>query len=602
MDGALKGDNAPAIRDYALIGDCQGLALVSDSGAIDWCCVPRPDSGSCFGRLLDHEIGGTFRVSPTASSRVERRYIEDTLVLETTFHTDTGVIRLIDCMALGSESAGPRLIRAVEGVEGRVSIDVLISPRLEYGALRPWIRSHDGGVFTAIGGPTGLVFSGSIDLRQVGPHDLMGQATLTKGDRHTLSMTYSAPDQIVEDPPSDLLDQGWEEVERTIAFWSAWAGSSDSQRQRSAAIRSAVVLKALSYSPTGAFVAAATTSLPEAMGGVRNWDYRYSWVRDSAFAARALLQLGFRDEATRFRGFVERSAAGSADDLQPMYGVGGEIRLPEVELDFLDGYRGSRPVRVGNAAFPQRQLDLYGYLLDLAWRWQLHGVTPSQAYWEFLVTIVDAACERWTKPDRGIWEVRGEPQHFVHSKVMCWSAVDSGLRLADELGVVAPVGRWEETRAAMQHSIESRGYDESRGVFVRAYESGDLDTALLLLPWVGFVDFDDERMIRTTDEIQVTLGHRGLLRRYTADDGIDGDEGTFVACTFWLAECFARQGRLDKATESFDLGINTANDLGLFSEEYDPVGNEMLGNFPQAMSHFSHITALCAIEEARARL
>ncbi|MGA7097437.1 MAG: glycoside hydrolase family 15 protein [Acidimicrobiia bacterium] len=597
MSTEVRAQGPPSIGDYALIGDSRGVALVSNVGAIDWCCLPRPDSGSCFGRLLDRDKGGTLSISPTGEFTTERKYLADTLVLETVFRTDEGSIRLLDCIAVDDRDTGPRLIRAIEGIEGEVDVDVVVSPRFEYGALKPWIREHPGGAFTAIGGPTGLVISGSVPLRLRDRHDLAAEILVKNGDRLGLTVSYAPPDRLDPEPPPKPAGEEWESIERTIDFWGAWVDSSDSETTTSQVRRSAIILKALSFAPTGAFIAAATTSLPEAVGGIRNWDYRYSWVRDSAFAARALIELGFRDEATKFRQFVERSAAGSADDLQPMYGVGGEIRLPEMDLGFLDGYRGSRPVRIGNAAFPQRQLDLYGYLLDLAWRWQRHGVPPSEPYWEFLVTIVDAACQRWSEPDRGIWEVRGDPQHFVHSKVMCWSAVDCGLRLADALGFTAPIDRWMDARTALRESIESRGFDEKRGVFVRSYDGGDLDAALLLIPWVGFVAFDDERMINTTDEIRATLGQRGLIRRYTAADGLEGEEGAFVACTFWLAECLARQGRLEEARQSFEAAMSTGNDLGLFSEEYHATGGEMLGNFPQAMSHFSHITASCAIQE-----
>lgn len=593
----------PSIADYALIGDCHGSALVSMQGSIDWCCMPRPDSGACFGRLLDGDRGGSWLIGPEGECEITRRYLDDTLVLETTFHTEEGTVRLIDFMAMPVEGDRHRIVRVVQGVEGTVPVRVKLSPRLEYGALKPWIRSHDDGVHSAIGGTTGLVISGTIELSQEGRHDLAGEILVGEEDKHVLCVAYASPERIDPNPPDGLIVTDFSTLDDTTNWWREWVGGASPEKGgHPAARRSGIVLKALSYDPTGAFVAAPTTSLPESEGGERNWDYRYSWVRDSTFAARALIELGFEDAATGFRRFVERSAAGSADELQPMYGVGGEIRIPELELDYLSGYRGSRPVRIGNAAFPQRQLDLYGYLLDLAWRWHRQGVTPSQPYWAFLTDLVDTACERWTQPDRGIWEVRGDPEHFVHSKVMCWSAVDCGLRLAEKLDLEAPVERWEESRQALRHSIESRGYDADRGVYVRAYDSGDLDAALLLLPWVGFVGFDDEAMVRTTDEIQTTLGHRGLIRRYSAADGLEGEEGTFVACTFWLAECLARQGRLDEAHRSFDRAVETGNDLGLFSEEYDASKSQMLGNFPQAMSHFSHITALCAIEEVEAAL
>jgi GH15 family glucan-1,4-alpha-glucosidase len=599
LDQPTTWDRRTPIRDYALIGDCHGSALVSTSGSIDWCCMPRFDSGSCFGALLDPDIGGRWLITPEVEYTTSRRYLEDTMVLETVFQTDDGVLRLTDCMVADGNGAPHRIVRKLEGVVGTVPVAVVISPRLAYGALKPWIRQLDSGAFTVIGGDTGLIVSAGMPLHLEDRHDLLGSLVIGEGDRHLISMAYAPPEKLDPEPSGTILQGDDEErLQGTIDWWRSWVDGRKTPRGGTDAARSALILKALSYTPTGAFVAAATTSLPESPGGERNWDYRYSWVRDSTFAARALIEIGFDDAATGFRRFTERSAAGSAADLQPMYGVGGEIRLPEIELDYLSGYGGSRPVRIGNAAFPQRQSDLYGYLLDLAWRWQRAGVDPSPAYWPFLMDLVELACERWQEPDRGIWEVRGDPLHFVHSKVMCWSAVDCGIRLAEKLGFEAPLEHWKETRATIEDSILTRGYEQNRGIFVRSYDSGEVDAALLLLPWVGFVEFDDERMVRTADEIRKTLSHRGLIRRYVARDGLDDTEGTFVACTFWLAECLARQGRAEEARSAMEAAVATGNDLGLFSEEYDPAHTEMLGNFPQAMSHFAHITALCAVEEA----
>jgi len=350
----------------------------------------------------------------------------------------------------------------------------------------------------------------------------------------------------------------------------------------------------LSNAPSGAIAAAATTSLPETPGGSRNWDYRYSWVRDSAFTVRALSELGYLREADGFRRFIERSCAGSAEELQILFGVGGERRLHEYEIEELEGYRQARPVRIGNAAETQLQLDVYGELLDLAWRWHERGHSPDDDYWEFLVELVDAACRQWRNPDRGIWEMRGKPRHFVLSKAMCWVAVDRGIRLAEDLNRQAPLDSWRQNRDQIRAAIEAQGYDEKRGVFVQAFDSPAMDASLLLLPIFGFISAGDERMQRTIAEIRKELSEDGLLRRYRSDD-LDGEEGVFLACSFWLAECLANQGQVAEARQVFQAASATANDLGLFSEEFDPNRQEMLGNFPQGLTHLSLIAAAVAL-------
>ena len=355
-----------------------------------------------------------------------------------------------------------------------------------------------------------------------------------------------------------------------------------------------MVLKALTYEPTGAIVAAATTSLPESPGGDLNWDYRYSWIRDSFFSVRSLAEIGFTSEADRFRRFIERSAAGGAEGMQIMYGVGGERRLTEASLEHLEGYRGARPVRAGNAAANQLQLDAYGTLLELPWRWHQRGNSPDDDYWRFLMELVENAAKLWSKPDHGIWETRGKPRHFVHSKVMCWAALDRGLRLAEECMRRAPVKKWEKTRDEIRAVVEGEGYDKERGVFVQSFGSKQLDAALLLLPKVDFVDYKDQRMVRTAEAIRNELDNDGLVRRYRLKSR---EEGAFVACSFWLVECLARQDRFDEARHVFDRAVAAGNDLGLFSEEYDTRQDELLGNFPQGLSHLSHITAALAIVE-----
>ncbi len=591
----------PPIADYALIADCHSAALVSHHASIDWCCMPRFDSGSCFGRLLDWKKAGYCSIAPaTRAFESFRRYVEGTLVLETTFRTGGGEVRVTDCFTMrrgGAHNPHRQILRVVECVRGAVDLRVEVIPRFDYGEVEPWVRRHGLRMYSAIGGNDGLLISGEVDLEPFAEHGLAGDISIRAGERVRLSIQYVHPEEIdrsVPDPPSpEALDR---RLDETIKWWRRWAsrGRLDSADGPSV-IHSAIVLKALTNGPTGAMVAAATTSLPESIGGGRNWDYRFSWIRDSTFAVRALGELGFDAEADGFRRFVERSAAGNADDLQIMFGVGGERRLVEVDLDFLEGYRRSRPVRAGNAAHLQDQHDVFGELLALSWRWHERGHSPDDDYWRFLAELVETAAVRWRKKDPGIWEVRGDPEHFVHSKVMCWAALDNGIKLAKEAGRRAPTRRWMKVRDEIRQAVETRGYDRRRGVFVRAFGSKAMDAALLLIPTVGFVDYDDERMVRTTDAVAEELGGDGLVWRYREDDGLEGGEGAFLACAFWLVECLARQGRHEEARRVFDSAVSTSNDIGLFSEECDPRRREMLGNFPQALTHLSHIAAAVAL-------
>jgi GH15 family glucan-1,4-alpha-glucosidase len=394
-------------------------------------------------------------------------------------------------------------------------------------------------------------------------------------------------------PPAPDAEELDRRLEQTVAWWHRWGSKLRlAGPHEPAAKRSAIVLKALVHAPTGAFVAAPTTSLPERIGGDCNWDYRFSWIRDSVFSARALVQLGCHEEADGFRRFVERSAAGNAESLRIAYGVGGERRLAELELTHLEGYRRSAPVRAGNAASVQEQFDVYGELLELAWRWHGLGHSPDDDYWRFLLSLVEAAAERWKDPDRGIWETREKPRHFVHSKVMCWVALDRGIRLSEECLRRAPVRRWRAVRDELRDAIETRGWSKRKQSFVQAFDTTEVDAALLLLPSVDFVAYDDERMIKTTDAVRDELCVDGLVRRYQDDDD------AFLPCSFWLAECLARQGRVDEARATFDRAVAAANDLGLFSEQYAARSRELLGNFPQGLSHLSHILAAVALTEA----
>jgi GH15 family glucan-1,4-alpha-glucosidase len=591
---------SPSIGDYGFLADCHSMALVSKQGSIDWCCMPRLDSGSIFGRLLDRDRGGYCRVSPRGESKVKRRYLPGTLILETTFTTAGGEVRLLDCFPMrrgGKREPHQQILRCVEGVRGKVEIAVEIVPRFDYGAILPWIR-RQGDHYLAFGGSNGLVISGDILLEPQGRHDLAATFTISAGERRRLSIIFRRPellDGVNSSPPDSAeLDR---RLAETCAWWEGWSAQGTfSEPYADLVSRSAIVLKGLSNAPTGAIAAAATTSLPEAPGGERNWDYRFTWIRDSIFTIRSLAELGYHKEADGFRRFIERSAAGNADELQVLFGVGGERRLQEYEIESMGGYRGARPVRVGNAAAGQLQLDMYGELLDLAWQWHCGGHSPDDDYCEFLIETVNAACRAWRKPDCGIWEMRGTPRHFVLSKVMCWFALDRGVALAEELGRDAPVHEWKREQDEIRRVIDEQGYDDDRGVFVQAFGATGLDASLLLLPTTGFVTYGDERMVRTTDAVMAELMDGGILRRYPAGaDGMAGREGGFVACSFWLVECLARQGRLSEAHEVFRRAVRTGNDLGLFAEEFDASTGEMLGNFPQGLSHLSLIAAAVSL-------
>jgi GH15 family glucan-1,4-alpha-glucosidase len=597
------GDRYPPIGDYGLIGDCHSAALVSRSGSIDWCCMPRFDSGSVFGRLLDWDRGGYCSIELEGEPEsISREYMDDTMVLVTTFHMPGGMLRLTDCFTMRSaerEDAHRQILRVLDVARGSVDVLIRVRPRFDYGEVTPWVRHEGRQVFSAMGGDESVVVSGDADLQEGEDHELCARATVREGNRVRLSLQFARPEEVDEDPPAaagpDELDA---RLDETVEWWRRWFTTLSANGSAASGIRrSAAVLKALSYTPTGAIVAAPTTSLPEVVGGRRNWDYRYSWIRDSSFTVRAIADVGCEAEADSFRRFILRTAAGSVEDLQVCYGVRGERRLQEMELD-LEGYRGSRPVRVGNSAEDQAQHDVYGEILNLTWRWHQRGHSPGDDDWRFMVELVDAAAERWREPDHGIWEWSGEPRQFVHSKALCWTALDRGLRLAEECMRKAPERRWRKVRDEIREMVESDGYDKERGVFVQVLGEKELDAALLLLPVAGFVDWNDERMVRTTDAVREELDDDGLIRRYNGPDGIGGREGAFLACSFWLAECLARQNRFVQAREVFDRALATANDLGLFAEEFDTRAGESVGNFPQGLTHLSHIAAATAMSQA----
>ena len=586
------------------------MALISTSGSIDWCAMPRIDANSVFGRILDWDKGGYCSIHPEDEIyESSRRYHDDALILETVFKTEQGEAKLYDCFAMragGRENPLNQIIRIVEGVHGEVPMSVAFAPRFDYGLLKPWFRRcNKGANITATGGHQGLLLTGDIELEISDGAACFGSFTIKEGQRKYLSIIYRRPHKLdggtIEAPDTGEIERRFKQ---TIDWWHGWSSQVDYEGPYKEHVKlSALVLKGLTNASTGAIAAAATTSLPERIGGSRNWDYRFSWVRDSVFTVRSLAILGFKQEADRFRKFIERTAAGEADEIQVLFGVGGERYLPEHEISDLEGYRGSSPVRVGNAASRQMQHDVFGELLHLAYTWHLWGNSPDDDYWAFIVQLINRTIDIWRIPDHGIWEVRGEPRHYVHSKAMCWTALDRGIRLARETGRDASLDKWETERDAVSTLIDEKGYDKKRGVYVQAFGYPHMDASLLLLPIFGYMAYDDERMLRTTDKIMEELDRGGLIMRYPDDvDGLDGHEGSFLCCIFWLAEVLARQYRLDEARRVFETGCATANDLNLFSEEFDSKDRIMLGNFPQGLSHLSMISAAVAIGEAERTL
>jgi GH15 family glucan-1,4-alpha-glucosidase len=595
----------PPIEDYALISDCASIALVC-RGSVDWCCGPTMDADSCFARLLDWRRGGHCSIAPVDAASITRRYEEGTMVLATRFDTADGSVVLHDFFAARGHADCPdvtdHLARLARCERGTVRLHVEVVPRFDYALTQPDLRRVGDGLYTACGSNEGLLIHCDPPLtlhREA--RALHGDVVLHQGQALQLSLRFVPPESLARavrqwDPACAEL-QG--QLERTLGWWQTWErGGWRAPHADALTRRSALVLKALCFERTGAIAAAATTSLPESPGGVRNWDYRFSWIRDSVLAVRALHALGYDHEAERFRAFIERSAAGSAHQLQLMYGLDGRRRLPELTLAHLEGWRRSRPVRIGNAAACQTQLDVYGTLLALAWLSHDEAHPADEAYWNFLVETVNLTCERWREPDHGIWELRAAPRHFVHSKAMCWVALDRGLRLAEKLRRPAPVDHWRATAAQIRADIDANGYEDELGVYRQAYGASDADAALLLLPQFGYVAYDDPRMVRTTDWIRNELGRDGLLLRYAGEDGLPWHEGAFLPCTFWLAQCLAAQGRLDDARRCYERAAGCANELGLFSEEERIDGGGMLGNFPQALTHLSQLAARLALDAA----
>ncbi len=586
------------IESYALLGDLHTAALVSRCGSIDWLAFPRFDSGACFAALLGTPDNGMWQLGPAGGPEcTRRRYRDDTLVLETEWETSSGVVRIIDFMPPRREA--PDVVRIVEGVAGRVEMETAIRVRFDYGWILPWVRAINGGI-RMIAGPDSLCLRSPIELE---PDEFSHRARFTvgAGDRVPFVLTWQASHQRpprVIDPEQALRD--------TETAWIEWAAHIHYDGEwRDAVTRSLTVLKALTYRPTGGIVAAVTTSLPEALGGERNWDYRYCWLRDASMTLQALLYAGCTEEAKAWREWLLRAVAGDPKDMQIMYGIAGERRLTELELPWLSGYAGSTPVRIGNEASGQFQLDVYGELLDA-----LHldrtsglGATHDES-WDLQRIILDELEGRWAEPDQSLWEMRGDPRHFVHSKVMAWVGFDRAVLANEQFGLPGPVDHWRAIRDDIHAEVCAKGFDSDRMTFTQSYGSEGLDAALLLIPQVGFLPPDDERVIGTVEAIARELTHDGFVLRYDngqAGDGLRGTEGAFLACTLWLADDLHLIGQEKRARATFERVLDLRNDVGLLSEEWDPKAGRQLGNTPQAFSHVPLVNTARALSTTGAK-
>jgi GH15 family glucan-1,4-alpha-glucosidase len=572
------------LEDYALIGDCETAALVSRGGSIDWLCWPRFDSAACFAALLGTPEHGRWLIEAVSSgARIERKYRGHTLILETHIETGEGAATVIDFMPPRGRNSD--IVRLVRGERGVVRMRTELVLRFDYGRTVPWVNRLSDGTYRAIAGPDMVVVHTPVplrgkDLTTIGEFEVEAGATvpfvLTHGSSHL-------------DPP-DPIDP-IQSLDTTEAFWTEWVARSESEGEWSDAVtRSLITLKALTYAPTGGLVAAPTTSLPECLGGSRNWDYRYCWVRDATLTLLALMNSGYYDEARAWRDWLLRAAAGAPSQLQIMYGIAGERRLIEFEVPWLPGYENSRPVRIGNAAHSQLQLDIFGEVMDALHQGRRGGLDGREADWAFQVAVLEHLESIWHCPDEGIWEVRGQPRHFTYSKVMAWVALDRGIRAVENFGLQGPVERWRAVRDAIHAEVCARGFNQELGSFVQSYDSREMDASLLLLPTTGFLPPDDPRIRGTIEAVEHHLLLDGFVLRYnsaTADDGLPAGEGAFLACSFWLVDAYVLLGRLDDARRMFERLLSLRNDLGLLAEEYDTRDRRLVGNFPQAFSHIA---------------
>jgi GH15 family glucan-1,4-alpha-glucosidase len=579
------------IEDYGLIGDTHTAALVGINGSIDWLCLPRFDSDACFAMLLGNEENGFWQISPAAEKKsATRRYHGPTLVLETDFITETGSVRLTDFMPIRENH--PEVIRLVEGLDGTVDMDMCLAIRMDYGRTIPWVRDQDG-LLIAIGGPDGLALWTPVqtygkDFRTC------AEFPIAKGQLVPFVLTWFPSNE----PPPRPTDARYSLAD-TVSWWESWSSLCTIEGEfREPALRSLIALKALTYQPTGGIVAAATTSLPETIGGLRNWDYRYCWLRDATLTLTALMRGGYHEEAMAWRDWLLRAVAGKTSDLQIMYGPAGERRLDEWEVDWLSGFEGSRPVRVGNAAAGQYQLDVYGEVMAALYEASRFGDMSSDPAWDLQTALVEFLETGWKEPDDGIWEVRGPRRHFTHSKVMAWVAVDRAVKSIEEFGFDGPVDQWRNLRDAIHAEVIDKGYNAEVGAFTQYYGATALDASVLMIPLFGFLPATDPRMRSTIEKIEKELTEDGFVLRYRADqandvDGLTGREGAFLACSFWLADCLSLIGRTDDAKSLFERLLSLRNDLGLLSEEYDAIAKRQVGNFPQAFTHVSLVNTAC---------
>jgi GH15 family glucan-1,4-alpha-glucosidase len=585
------------IEDYALIGDLQTAALVDREGSIDWCCFPRFDSGACFAALLGTPDHGRWVLSPTSPlTGSSRAYKRDTLVLESTYETAEGVVRAIDFMP--PRGRAPDIVRIVEGVEGFVPMRSELVIRFDFGQIVPWVRRVDH-ARVAIAGPDALCFRTPVDVRGENM-TTVSEFLLGPGDRVPFVLTWYPS----HEPLPEEVDPE-ESLEDSIRYWHEWANTCVHYGPYHDEIHeSLLLLKALTYVPTGGIVAAPTTSLPEWIGSVRNWDYRFCWLRDATLTLLAMLQAGYKDEAVAWREWLLRAIAGDPADVQIMYGLAGERRLDERTLDWLPGYEGSVPVRVGNAASTQLQLDVYGEVIDALYQARVHGAPADDNIWSLARNMLAWLEEGWRREDSGLWEVRGAARHFTHSKVMAWVAFDRGIRAHEEFGREGPVDRWREIRAEIEAEVHARGWSDAKSAFTQSFDSEALDASALVMPLVGFISATDPKMVSTVAAIEKELLVDGLVLRYrTEDEGADGlpaGEGVFLACSFWLVEVLALQGRVDEAESLFERLLALRNDVGLLAEEYEPHSGRQLGNFPQAFTHLALVEAAIALGEGRA--
>ncbi|MEX5213261.1 MAG: glycoside hydrolase family 15 protein [Nitrospiraceae bacterium] len=576
---------ASRIEDYALIGDTHTAALVGRDGSIDWYCAPRFDSAACFAALLGTKDNGRWLLAPKDEVQgVRRRYREGTLILETEYRTEGGTAIVIDWMP--PHDTNIDLIRSVVGIKGQVRMTMELIIRFDYGWVVPWVRRRDG-LLEALAGPDALDLRTDVKLEGKG-FATVAEFTVTEGQEVPFVLTWRPS----HGQPPEPID-----VRRALAeteiWWRNWSDRCTYQGPwREAVLRSLITLKALTYAPTGGIVAAVTTSLPEWIGGVRNWDYRYCWVRDATFTLYALLLAGYHEEALAWREWLLRATAGNPSELQIMYGLSGERRLLEYNLDWLPGYEGSVPVRVGNAASKQFQLDVYGEIMDAAHIGRRSGIEPHEIGWAFQQHLMEFLESAWERPDEGIWEVRGPRRHFTHSKVMAWVGVDRGIKAIERFGRSGPADRWKALRHRIHEQVCCEGYDSAHGAFMQYYGAQQVDASALMIPLVGFLPATDPRVIGTVKKIEQDLVDHGFVKRYEPQPSVDGlplGEGAFLTCTFWLADNLALMGQQERACEVFNRLLDIRNDVGLLAEEYDPASRRQLGNFPQALSHISLI-------------